>query len=138
MIRLIILFLVLFLLGCTTEQPVPDSDLVEDEKSDENSNLNEPEQINDSIGAENPPPQTSDLIDPNFCNTTSDCEIKDIGSCCGEYPSCVNKDFIPDIEAVINECEESGISSTCEFPVLIYCVCIENSCVSNEEPIFKD
>jgi hypothetical protein len=131
MIRLTILVLVLLLLGCTTEQPTTDSESVIDGKSDDDSNVNEPEQTNKSIGAEKPLPQDSGLVDPLFCNTDSDCEIKDVHNCCGYYPQCVNKDFIPDIEAVIKECkklEESGISSICGFPEIAYCVCVDNSC----------
>jgi len=101
---------------------------------DENSDVKEPEQTDNSKDEKKLIPKDQGLIDQYFCNTNSDCEIKDIGSCCGEYPRCVNKEFIPDIDAVINECKESGISSTCEFPVIIYCACIKNSCVSNDNP----
>jgi len=135
MIKLAVLFLVIFLLGCTPEPLDPQSDLVEDEKSDENIVVNEPEENDKSSDAEKSLPNDSEIIDSLYCNSNADCEIKNVGSCCGEYLSCVNKDVIPDVEAVNKRCEESGISSICDYPVLIYCACVKNKCVSNEQSI---
>jgi hypothetical protein len=62
------------------------------------------------------------------CNTASDCAIKDIGSCCGHYPACVNKDSPTFPEQVKAECEKSGMMSTCGFPSISSCTCTDNKC----------
>ena len=69
-------------------------------------------------------------INPLFCNTDSDCKIKDIHNCCGYYPKCVNKEHVPDIAEVERECEEKGISSICGFPDITSCMCVEHVCKS--------
>ena len=67
-----------------------------------------------------------------FCNKDSDCMIKDVRNCCGYYPKCVNKDYIPDIEAVERECREKGVASICGFPEIKECKCVQNKCESIE------
>ena len=68
--------------------------------------------------------------DPYSCSRDSDCAVKDVHNCCGYYPRCVNKNFIPDIEAVKRECREKGIASICGFPDITACKCVENKCTS--------
>ena len=68
--------------------------------------------------------------DAYFCNANSDCEIKDVHNCCGYYPRCVNKGYIPDIEAVMRKCEQEGMASICGFPDITNCKCIDNECKS--------
>ena len=65
-----------------------------------------------------------------YCEIDEDCVIKDVHNCCGYYPRCVNKDYTPDIEKVIEECKESGVASACGWPEITNCKCINNNCVS--------
>jgi hypothetical protein len=76
-----------------------------------------------------------EIKDPYYCDAPSDCEIKDIHNCCGYYPRCVNKDYIPDIEAVKKKCIENDIVSICGYPEISECRCIENSCKSMQEEL---
>lgn len=62
------------------------------------------------------------------CAVDSDCEIKDIGNCCGHYPACVHADSIADPQAVASECAERGLSGICGFPVIEACACREGRC----------
>ena len=71
-------------------------------------------------------------IDAYFCDKDADCIVKDVHNCCGYYPRCVNKNHIPDIEAVRRECKEKGIVSICGFPEIKECKCVENKCESIE------
>ncbi len=64
------------------------------------------------------------------CSTDSDCVVKDVHNCCGYYPRCVNKDYIPDVEAVKRECQEKGMASICGWPEITHCKCVDNSCKS--------
>ena len=67
---------------------------------------------------------------PYFCSIDSDCVVKDVHNCCGYYPRCVNKDYVPDIEAVKRECQNKGGASVCGYPDITHCRCIENICRS--------
>jgi len=50
------------------------------------------------------------------CKNDSDCKIKDVGSCCGYRPACVNKDSETFPEAVKAQCGKSGMSGIAAFP----------------------
>jgi len=62
------------------------------------------------------------------CKSDSDCKIKDVGSCCGYRPACVNKDSDTFPEAVKAECGKSGMSGICGFPSISSCTCTNNKC----------
>ncbi len=64
------------------------------------------------------------------CTVASDCEIKNVGNCCGYYPRCVNKDFEPNPEAVKAKCEREGMMGVCGFPEIRSCACEKGQCVS--------
>lgn len=64
------------------------------------------------------------------CKTDSDCAVKDVGSCCGYFPMCVNKDANTDPAAVRAQCEKDGTSSICGFREVSGCQCVENRCES--------
>ncbi len=51
--------------------------------------------------------KVEELGSRDYCETDSDCAVKNVGNCCGYYPACVNKFFVPDLEAVQKECQES-------------------------------
>jgi hypothetical protein len=65
------------------------------------------------------------------CNVHSDCQVKNIGNCCGYYPACLNKDAITNPEAVKEECSKKGLASVCGFPDIKSCSCAGNKCVAN-------
>lgn len=62
------------------------------------------------------------------CKVDSDCAVKDIGSCCGYYPACVNKDSPTFPEQVQARCAAEGLSSVCGFPDIAGCACVEGRC----------
>ena len=72
---------------------------------------------------------TTQLENPYYCEKDSDCEVKNIGNCCGYFPKCVNKAHTPDLEAVQRECEEKQLASICGFPDITHCECEENKCI---------
>lgn len=62
------------------------------------------------------------------CRVDSDCEVKDVGNCCGYYPACVNKDARPDPDAVRAACAASGRAGVCGFREIQSCTCVSNTC----------
>ena len=82
-------------------------------------------------------PSSGDVEIPTFpepdvsCAEASDCEVKDVGSCCGSYPKCVNRDYEPDQEALAAYCQENEVSSTCEVPDVLGCACVDGLCVDS-------
>ena len=64
------------------------------------------------------------------CAVDSDCEVKEVGNCCGRMPACVNRAAEPhDAAAIQRECERTGTSSICGFQELSGCRCESGSCV---------
>ncbi len=64
------------------------------------------------------------------CAVDSDCEVKDVGNCCGRMPACVNRSAKPfDAAAIQRECERTGTSSICGFQELSGCLCESGRCV---------
>lgn len=82
-----------------------------------------------------PPPVPDKAGDPRApldasCAVDSDCEVKDVGNCCGRMPACVNRAARPhDAAAIQRECERTGTSSICGFQELSGCRCEANHCV---------
>lgn len=64
------------------------------------------------------------------CETNADCAVKDIGSCCGYSPACVNVNAAVDPEGVKQECAEKGMVSICGFQHITSCSCQNHTCVS--------
>ncbi|MEN1930085.1 hypothetical protein WCE37_13985 [Luteimonas sp. MJ250] len=62
------------------------------------------------------------------CRVDSDCEVKNVGNCCGYFPSCVNKDAEPDPAAAQAACAASGMAGVCGFRDIQACACVSNSC----------
>ena len=62
------------------------------------------------------------------CATNGDCVIKDVGSCCGYHPACINKEAIPDPEAVKAECARLGVSGICGYAEIESCTCVNGQC----------
>jgi hypothetical protein len=62
------------------------------------------------------------------CTRDADCTVKDIGSCCGTYPACVNKDSPTDPAAVQAQCAKQGRVSACGFRPIDACSCTRGLC----------
>ena len=62
------------------------------------------------------------------CKSNSDCKIKDVGSCCGYRPACVNKDSQTYPEQVKAECAKNSMAGICGFPSISSCACTNNKC----------
>ena len=62
------------------------------------------------------------------CKTDSDCKIKDVGSCCGYRPACVNKDSKTFPAQVKAECAKNDMAGICGFPSISSCTCTNNKC----------
>ena len=62
------------------------------------------------------------------CKTNADCAIKDIGSCCGYNPRCVNQDSPTFPERVQAQCGKDGRMSVCGFPSITACECVAGKC----------
>jgi hypothetical protein len=60
------------------------------------------------------------------CEETSDCEIKNVGNCCGYYPRCVNADAPNPEQAVC----EPDVGALCGWPEITHCECVDSTCVS--------
>ncbi len=67
----------------------------------------------------------------NFgCQTAADCAVKDVGSCCGYSPACVNIDSPTFPEQVSADCADQGVAGVCGFRDVASCACIESRCTS--------
>ena len=64
------------------------------------------------------------------CKVDADCAVKDVGSCCGHRPACVNKDAKPDPAAVQAACAANGVMGTCGFREIQACSCVASTCES--------
>ena len=62
------------------------------------------------------------------CKSDSDCKIKDVGSCCGYRPACVNKDSKTFPAQVKAECAKNDMAGICGFPSISSCTCTNNKC----------
>ena len=75
-----------------------------------------------------PPVDTAKITIDYSCDTDDQCVIKDIGSCCGYRPACVNVDSPTDPAGVKAACERDGTMSICGFPAINACQCVANRC----------
>jgi hypothetical protein len=85
------------------------------------------------------PPRMSDPLPPQrvprepltidrSCRSDADCAVKDVGSCCGYQPACVNRDSPTDPAAVRAQCEAQGMASICGFREIAACTCNAGQC----------
>ena len=83
--------------------------------------------------AEAPAPAEIPEVDIH-CDENADCQVKDIGSCCGYYPRCVNKDSPTFADQVKAQCAREGRAGVCGFPSVAGCRCVERQCVNEVGP----
>jgi hypothetical protein len=80
-----------------------------------------------SIAVGEPHPGAPGVVDKS-CRTDADCAIKDVGSCCGQRPACVNASSPTFPEQVKAACAESGRMGICGFPAITGCKCNAGQC----------
>ena len=88
--------------------------------------------------AAKPPPRMSRPLPPSrvreaptldyACTADADCAVKDVGSCCGARPACVNKDSPVDPAAVQAQCAREGRVGICGFQPIERCSCNAGRC----------
>ncbi len=64
------------------------------------------------------------------CAADSDCEVKDVGNCCGYYSQCVAKNATPQKEAVRAWCERNEVKGICGFQEIQGCACVAGRCTA--------
>lgn len=64
------------------------------------------------------------------CTSDSDCAIKDVGSCCGYHPQCLNHDSPTDAAGVKARCASAGRVGICGFPAIAGCQCVQGRCAA--------
>lgn len=62
------------------------------------------------------------------CKTDADCAVKDVGSCCGYHPQCLNKDTPTFPDEVKARCAREGRVSTCGMLAISGCQCVSGKC----------
>ena len=80
-----------------------------------------------SIAVGEPNPGAPGVVDAS-CKTDADCAIKDVGSCCGYRPQCVNTASPTFPEQVQAACAKSGRMGICGFPAITGCKCTAGKC----------
>ena len=80
-----------------------------------------------SIAVGEPNPGAPDVVDQS-CHTDADCAIKDVGSCGGYRPACVNKASPTFPEQVQAQCAKDGRMGICGFPAITGCKCTAGKC----------
>ncbi|MGO3127799.1 MAG: hypothetical protein ACTIJY_06990 [Luteimonas sp.] len=66
------------------------------------------------------------------CRVDSDCAVKNVGSCCGYQPACVNANAQVDPQAVQADCARRGIAGVCGFVDIQSCACVNSRCEAPE------
>jgi len=113
--RAIICFLALLLSACATAQV-----------STANNAASAPQASTETSPT---PPVISDPENPDrSCKVDADCEVKNVGNCCGAHPECVNKDALTDPAKVKAMCGQEHRMSTCNIRAIGGCSCSQGQC----------
>ncbi len=65
------------------------------------------------------------------CSVDTDCEVQNVGNCCGYYPRCVNTKAKVDPDLANLICQKEGIASACGFAEIDTCKCIKGQCAGS-------
>lgn len=121
----------LLLVGCTAPTSTPEAPSAAPAAPHAAERLAEPP-VTAPPAATLPTAETaprSDASNPSrSCKTDSDCAVKNVGNCCGAFPSCVNKDAKTDPAAVQAQCAKAGMASVCGFQEVSGCQCVQGEC----------
>ncbi|KPN19727.1 hypothetical protein AO715_07070 [Xanthomonas sp. Mitacek01] len=74
------------------------------------------------------PLPTNALQPDRSCKVDADCAVKNVGSCCGYQPACVNANAQVDPQAVQADCAARGIAGVCGFVEIQSCACVNARC----------
>jgi hypothetical protein len=76
-----------------------------------------------------PSPVTSDPASVSrACKVDADCAVKDVGSCCGRHPACVNKDAPTFPNEVKAQCAKEHRAGACNVQAIGGCSCVQGQC----------
>jgi hypothetical protein len=110
------------------ETPADDVDATPDDAgaaSEPAADADEPPANTIAVGEPNP--GAPGIVDTS-CRTDADCAIKDVGSCCGYRPACVNAGSPTFAEQVKAQCAKDGRMGICGFPAITGCRCNAGTC----------
>jgi hypothetical protein len=85
-----------------------------------------------ATAAPSPAPVTPVKLDTR-CTSDAQCVVRNVGSCCGELPACVNADSPTDPAAVQAQCRASGRVGICGFRPTSACQCQAGTCVPADD-----
>ncbi len=105
-----IAILSLILFGCT---PTEEKTVQLDQKNEATSSLNE----------------YYSSIDYS-CSQSTDCAIKNVGNCCGEYKQCANIHAKVDPSSVDTMCAREHAASVCGQQEIKSCSCVNRRCTA--------
>ncbi len=78
------------------------------------------------------PAVSSAAFDPGAvsrtCKVDADCEVKNVGNCCGAHRTCVSKGAATDPNAVRAQCEAEHRASVCSMEAIGGCSCVQGQC----------
>jgi hypothetical protein len=109
--------------GTATDEAAPDADAG---ATDEPVTGDDAPPAN-AIAVGEPNPAAPGTVDTS-CTTDADCAIKDVGSCCGYRPACVNADSPTFPKEVQAQCAKDGRMGICGFPAITGCTCTAGKC----------
>lgn len=121
--RILLLMCSLMLASCAVSQTPSDVKATEPAET----NAVEAKPVASKPAEAKPIASTPGAVDVS-CKTDSDCKIKDVGSCCGYRPACVNKNSATYPEEVKAQCSKEGRMGICGFPSISSCTCTNNKC----------
>jgi len=81
------------------------------------------------------PRAANTLVIDQSCRTNADCAVKNVGSCCGAMPACVNRNSRTDPAAVQAQCAKDGRVSACMTNPVTACTCANGRCFGESEPV---
>lgn len=88
------------------------------------------------LPAEKVSPKGAKPVELDFsCKSDADCEVKNVGNCCGYYPACVNRNSPTDPEGVQAQCAKSGMMSVCGWADISSCSCKQGKCAAESNQV---
>ena len=82
------------------------------------------------------PPERAQVVQVDrSCKTDADCVVKDVGSCCGAMPACVNRESPTDPAGVRAACSAQNRASVCGFNEITACHCVRRQCANEQTPV---
>ena len=111
--------------------PAPDEDIAPVDSGDGDAptagTALPPPPLHQGIAVGEPNPGAPVVVDAS-CKTDADCAIKDVGSCCGYRPACVNTASPTFPDRVKAQCAKEGRMGICGFPAITGCKCTAGQC----------